>query len=183
MKKLIAAFVATYAVLAGSANADTRDVVRDNGKNVVKNTYGNCVRTAWDAGRDACAGVVEEIIVEVEKPIKRSRSYIVFFDFDKSTLTESASNIIKQANDEATKSGKSTSFSLTGYTDRSGTDAYNMKLSVRRADAVKKELVKLGQSASNLKAVGKGESDPLVPTADGVREPQNRRVEIIYNVE
>jgi outer membrane protein OmpA-like peptidoglycan-associated protein len=60
----------------------------------------------------------------------------------------------------------------------SGTAAYNQKLSVRRADAVKAELVRLGVPAASITAIGRGESNPLVPTADGVREPQNRRVEI-----
>jgi outer membrane protein OmpA-like peptidoglycan-associated protein len=55
-----------------------------------------------------------------------------------------------------------------------------MRLSQRRADAVKAELVKLGIPASEITTVAKGESDPLVPTADGVREPRNRRVEIVF---
>jgi outer membrane protein OmpA-like peptidoglycan-associated protein len=66
----------------------------------------------------------------------------------------------------------------TGYTDLSGPPAYNQKLSVRRADAVKAELVRLGVPATSITTIGRGESNPLVPTADGVREPQNRRVEI-----
>ncbi|MDY0240902.1 MAG: OmpA family protein, partial [Rhodospirillaceae bacterium] len=57
-------------------------------------------------------------------------------------------------------------------------DAYNMALSLRRANAVKAELVKLGIPANEISVVGKGKADPLVPTADGVREPQNRRVQI-----
>lgn len=181
----MAAFVVACALLANIAHAeiDTRDVVLDTNKNIVKNTFGNCVRTQWEAGRDACANAPQVAAVAAAKPIKRSRSYIVFFDFDKSNLTESAIAIIKKANEEAASSGSDVSFSLTGYTDRSGSEAYNMKLSMRRANAVKSELIRLGQAAGGLNTSGKGESDPLVPTADGVREPQNRRVEIIYSVE
>ncbi|MBM3560422.1 MAG: OmpA family protein, partial [Alphaproteobacteria bacterium] len=68
----------------------------------------------------------------------------------------------------------------TGHADRSGSDAYNMRLSQRRADAVKAELVRLGLKASDIAVVARGEANPLVPKADGVREPQNRRVEIVF---
>jgi len=67
----------------------------------------------------------------------------------------------------------------TGHTDKSGPDDYNMALSLRRANAVKDALVRDGVPAGVISVVGRGESQPLVPTADGVREPQNRRVEIV----
>ena len=67
----------------------------------------------------------------------------------------------------------------TGHTDTSGPEAYNMALSLRRANAVKDALVREGVPATAITVVGKGESQPLVQTADGVREPQNRRVEIV----
>ena len=56
-----------------------------------------------------------------------------------------------------------------------------MALSLRRANAVKDQLVREGIPATQIVVVGKGESQPLVPTADGVREPQNRRMEIVVN--
>ena len=55
-----------------------------------------------------------------------------------------------------------------------------MRLSQRRAEAIKAELVKNGVPANEISVVAKGESQPLVPTADGVREPQNRRVQIVF---
>jgi len=67
----------------------------------------------------------------------------------------------------------------TGHTDKSGPESYNMALSLRRANAVKDALVREGVPATAITVVGKGETQPLVPTADGVREPQNRRVEIV----
>ena len=109
-----------------------------------------------------------------------TRSFIVFFDFDKSNLTPTAVQTIKQASDQA-KSGRTTRIDVTGHTDRSGSDAYNMALSLRRANSVKNELVRNGIPATQIAVVGRGESQPLVPTADGVREPQNRRVEIVLN--
>jgi outer membrane protein OmpA-like peptidoglycan-associated protein len=56
-----------------------------------------------------------------------------------------------------------------------------MRLSRRRADSVAGELEAHGVSASEIEIVAKGKRDLLVPTADGVREPQNRRVQIVYS--
>ena len=67
----------------------------------------------------------------------------------------------------------------TGHTDTSGPDTYNMALSLRRANAVKDALVRDGVPERDISVVGLGESQPLVKTADGVREAQNRRVEIV----
>jgi outer membrane protein OmpA-like peptidoglycan-associated protein len=107
-----------------------------------------------------------------------AKSYLVFFDFDKSNITPEAQKIIEQAATNA-KSSKATSIALTGHTDAAGSEKYNMALSLRRANAVKAALVKLGIPDNEISVVGKGKSDPLVPTADGVREPQNRRVQIL----
>jgi len=105
-------------------------------------------------------------------------SFIVFFDFDKSDLTPAARDTIaKAANAYRTKGGAQ--IKASGHTDRAGTEAYNMALSLRRANAVKDQLVRDGVAASDISVVGLGESQPLVPTADGVREAQNRRVEIV----
>jgi outer membrane protein OmpA-like peptidoglycan-associated protein len=106
------------------------------------------------------------------------QSFQIFFDFNKSDVRPDARPIIEQAANNARKGGVSR-VSLTGYTDRAGSDAYNQRLSVRRAEAIKAEFVRLGFNPGDISVVGKGESDPLVPTADGVREPKNRRVEIL----
>ena len=107
-----------------------------------------------------------------------AKSYLVFFDFDKSDITPEARGIINQAASNA-KTSNATSIKLTGHTDASGSEKYNMALSLRRANAVKAELVKLGVPAGEIEVIGKGKSEPLVPTKDGVREPQNRRVQIL----
>jgi outer membrane protein OmpA-like peptidoglycan-associated protein len=111
-------------------------------------------------------------------PAPTTAQYIVFFDFDRATLTAQAMTTIKQAA-AAAKAGNKTRIGVTGHADRAGSDAYNMALSLRRANAVKDALVREGIPAAGITVVGKGESQPLVPTADGVREPQNRRVEIV----
>jgi outer membrane protein OmpA-like peptidoglycan-associated protein len=107
-----------------------------------------------------------------------SRTYLVFFDWDRADLTARARQIVAEAA-QASTHVQTTRIEVNGYTDLSGTAAYNQKLSVRRAESVQAELVKDGVQQSEISIHGHGESNPLVPTAKGVREPQNRRVEII----
>jgi outer membrane protein OmpA-like peptidoglycan-associated protein len=107
-----------------------------------------------------------------------ARSYLVFFDWNSAQVTPEGANIIREAATNA-KTLNVTRLEVTGHADRSGSPAYNQKLSLRRAQAVKNALVQLGVPDNEISVVGKGESAPLVPTADGVREPQNRRVEIV----
>jgi outer membrane protein OmpA-like peptidoglycan-associated protein len=102
----------------------------------------------------------------------------VFFDWDRADLTARARQIVAAAA-QASTHVQTTRIEVNGYTDLSGTAAYNQKLSVRRAKSVEAELVKDGVQQSEISIHGYGESNPLVPTAPGVREPQNRRVEII----
>ena len=108
------------------------------------------------------------------------QNFTVFFDFNKSTLTPEAKRIIASASDEF-KKGHFVSIDVTGHTDTVGTAAYNQKLSDRRAMAVKEELQKLGVSPDSIKEAGVGKNGLMVPTADGVREAQNRRAEIVLN--
>jgi OOP family OmpA-OmpF porin len=105
-------------------------------------------------------------------------SFMVFFDWDRSNLSAQAVNTIKQAAAQYKTKG-SARVTATGHTDKSGPDSYNMALSLRRANTVKDALVREGVPATAISVIGKGESQPLVQTADGVREPQNRRVEIV----
>jgi len=105
-------------------------------------------------------------------------SFMVFFDWDRSNLSAQALNTIKQAA-AAYKTKGNARITATGHTDKSGPENYNMALSLRRANAVKDALVREGVPATAISVVGKGETQPLVQTADGVREPQNRRVEIV----
>jgi outer membrane protein OmpA-like peptidoglycan-associated protein len=107
-----------------------------------------------------------------------SRSYIVFFDWDRADLTDRARQIVGEAAANSTKV-QTTRIEVNGYTDTSGTPQYNQGLSVRRAQAVAAELVKDGVPKNAIFMQGFGESHPLVPTGPNVREPQNRRVEII----
>jgi len=111
-------------------------------------------------------------------PRVEAPSFMVFFDWDRSNLSQQALNTIKQAAN-AFKTKGNARITATGHTDKSGPEAYNMALSLRRANAVKDALVREGVPATAIAVVGRGEQGLLVPTPDGVREPQNRRVEIV----
>jgi opacity protein-like surface antigen len=110
-------------------------------------------------------------------PPPAPKVFIVFFDWDKDVITPEGHAIIQQAAD-AYKSGAPVQLQVTGYTDRSGSAAYNQRLSERRANNVAKALTALGVPRDQMIVAGRGENDNRVPTANGVREPQNRRVEI-----
>lgn len=110
--------------------------------------------------------------------VAASRSFLVFFDWDKATLTDRARQIIAEAAASSTHV-QYTRIEVNGYTDTSGTPAYNHGLSERRARVVAAELVRDSVPQAAISIQGFGETHLLVPTGPGVREPQNRRVEII----
>lgn len=107
-----------------------------------------------------------------------ARSYLVFFDWDKSDLTPRARQIIADAAQASTRVA-TTRIEVAGHADRTGTAQYNQALSLRRANAVAAELVRLGVARTAIDIQAFGDSRPLVATAANVREPQNRRVEIV----
>ena len=123
----------------------------------------------------ADAAVQQQTAAPAPEP---SRTYLVFFDWDRADLTARARQIVAEAA-QASTHVQTTRIEVNGYTDLSGTAAYNQRLSVRRAETVEAELVRDGVGRSAIGIHGYGESNPLVQTASGVREPQNRRVEII----
>jgi OOP family OmpA-OmpF porin len=107
--------------------------------------------------------------------------FLVFFDWDSTTLEPGALDILRTVADNA-KAAVPPQIQVVGHADRSGTTEYNVGLSNRRARAVADRLVANGLSRNDIVTRGRGESEPLVTTADGVREPQNRRVEITFRV-
>jgi len=111
-------------------------------------------------------------------PSVATPSFMVFFDWDRSNLSQQALTTIGQAA-AAFKAKGNARITATGHTDTSGPEAYNMSLSLRRANAVKDALVREGVPAPAIAVIGRGEQGLLVQTGDGVREPQNRRVEIV----
>ena len=107
-----------------------------------------------------------------------ARTYLVFFDWDRSDLTDRARQIVGEAAQASTRV-QYTRIEVQGNADRSGTPAYNQGLSLRRAQTVAAELVRDGVPRTAIDIQAFGDTRPLVPTAAGVREPQNRRVAII----
>jgi OOP family OmpA-OmpF porin len=116
-----------------------------------------------------------------EPPVEApSRTYLVFFDWDRADLTARARQIVAEAA-SASAHVRTTRIEVNGYTDLSGSSDYNKRLSVRRGESVAAELVRDGVAREEITVTGYGEAAPLVATAKGVREPQNRRVEIILH--
>lgn len=105
------------------------------------------------------------------------KQFIVFFGFNKYNLTADAQAVVAEAA-SAAKSQGAASIMVVGHTDTVGGNSYNQKLSEKRAGAVKDELVRLGIDAGKISASGKGETELLVQTGEGVKEPQNRRATI-----
>jgi len=105
--------------------------------------------------------------------------YIVFFDFDQSDITDDAAAILNQAVTSYANCGTA-SVMLAGHTDTSGSMTYNMALAERRNAQVQAYLVGRGIPEARIMGQAFGETDLKVPTADGVREQQNRRVVVTY---
>ena len=105
--------------------------------------------------------------------------YLVFFDWDKYNITPEGQQIIQLAANQYRSGGRVT-LQVTGFTDTTGSAGYNQRLSERRANAVAAALERLGVPRSDMVVSGRGMNDLRVPTPPGVREPQNRRVEIVF---
>jgi OOP family OmpA-OmpF porin len=130
------------------------------------------------ACRDEFLKAMEELEAEPAVVNENPEKYIVLFDFDKSNITADGQAVIDKVVAAAGKMG-AVNISATGHADRSGSESYNMALSLRRADAVREALIAGGVSGDTITVAGRGESEPAVPTPDGVKEQANRRVEII----
>jgi OmpA-OmpF porin, OOP family len=127
-----------------------------------------------------CRDEFEAAMAQLQPPPMQANpnSYIVLFDFDKSNINKAGKAVIDQVLADAAKMG-GVHISATGHADRSGPEDYNMALSLRRADSVREALIAGGVPADAITVAGRGESEPAVPTPDGVKEQANRRVEIV----
>ncbi len=122
----------------------------------------------------ACGGLG---VAPCGKFVPPPRAFLVFFDWDRDGLTPSAQQIVAEAA-HASEAEPYTAIEVSGHADQSGGHAYNQILSLKRAQSVMAELVRDGVPRSNINIHAYGDTRPIVPTAAGVREPQNRRVEI-----
>jgi outer membrane protein OmpA-like peptidoglycan-associated protein len=110
-------------------------------------------------------------------PLARPSSFWVYFDFDRADIGATGRTTIEAVAAEARRDA-SLRIRVVGKADRAGAVDYNQRLSERRANNVRQLLTQLGVSPNQIEAVGVGEMEPPVPTADSVREPRNRVVEI-----
>lgn len=124
--------------------------------------------------------VQDDLMVDPSQPMAiENAKYIVFFDFDQSSLNSGANSILDAAAEEA-RSRNLSGITVIGHTDTSGSNAYNDALSMKRANAVREALIQRGLNATLITSQSRGENELLVDTADGVREPANRRTEITF---
>ena len=121
-------------------------------------------------------------LIKEEKPLIFSSSYIVFFAFDKYDLTKEAIGVVDDAVKDLKDSGEEKyEVVINGHADRAGPLEYNLKLSQKRAEAVKAALVERKIPEKNIRYYAFGETDSRVPTKDNVPAKANRRVEIFFN--
>lgn len=123
---------------------------------------------------------VENIDMEPSAPMKPEEAmYLVFFDFDSTALGSGGQNVLDAVADEI-NSRSLEAVRIVGHTDAAGSQSYNTRLAMKRANAVRDALITRGVDAELLRVDGRGESELLVQTEDGVREPANRRAEITF---
>ena len=106
------------------------------------------------------------------------KAFMVFFDLGKASLSARAKAVVKDAAATA-KTTAHTQVAVNGFADTTGTPKGNQALSMQRAKNVAAELVRGGVPAKEIAIKAFGDTVLLVPTGRNVKEPQNRRVEII----
>jgi OOP family OmpA-OmpF porin len=184
--KNLAAFVAT-AALATAAVAQTVDNWRNGtGELVWKNgTNEHCWRDANWTPATAAAGCGAAVVAPKATPVapvvaaasKVTYAADALFDFDKSVVKPAG----KAKLDDLVSKVKGINLEViiaVGHTDSIGSDAYNQKLSVRRAEAVKAYLVSKGIEKNRIYTEGKGEKQPVASNKTNEGRAKNRRVEI-----
>ncbi len=107
-----------------------------------------------------------------------STSYLIYFEWNKAALNAQALANLRTVAQQILSIKEPFELVLNGHTDTSGTEDYNRTLSQRRAESIRTLLARFGVPKSIMSVFAFGESDPVVPTGNGVRETKNRRVEI-----
>lgn len=130
-------------------------------------------RSAFEKAMPECKGEMAMAMPAIPEP------FIVYFTHNSAELT-SAANAIIERSAKAAMAAKVKRAVLIGHTDRSGSSAYNMALSQKRAEAVAKALTSYGLPMTEIQSSHAGETSPQVATDDGMRERMNRRVEVVY---
>ena len=155
---ILAAFVSAAAV------ADDQDTVSDKNSKVVVNTFGNCVRTKWMSGNDACGAPKAEapkpapVAEEPKAPEISQDKRMVYFDFDKSNLRPDAVEKLDELVGLIKGNGQVKKFMVHAFTDKMGKNGYNNALSKKRAETVRKYLANRLHIPSNSDVRGLGVS-------------------------
>lgn len=133
------------------------------------------------AAADACKSAFEDAMQQVEQALATGvgNEYVLFFNWDSAEITPVTVQILQQIVQDF-QQGRIARVYIAGHADRSGAEPYNLTLSERRARTVAAELAARGIPQGEFDIEAFGETRPRVPTADGVREAQNRRVEILF---
>lgn len=130
----------------------------------------------------ACRGGFMTAVAEIEglmaPAMVTPADYLVFFDTDSASLTDAGQSTLRTLIDAAKSGGNTPVVTVVGHADKAGSDAYNMALSLRRAEAIRAALVADGLTNANVVIEAAGEGSPMIETPDGVSEPSNRRAVI-----
>ncbi len=130
------------------------------------------------ACRDGFMTAVAEIEQLMAPAMVTPADYLVFFDHDSANLTDAGLTTLQTLIDNAKAGGGTPVVTVVGHADKSGSDAYNLTLSQRRADTIRAALLTEGLTSADILVEAAGESSPMIETPDGVREPSNRRAVI-----
>ena len=195
LKRLVVYTLAASYCLAGCASVDTfvvllpeeggapsavtvgagsrRAVLDKPYSTAAVDTRGN-IETKTITAEDAHRTFAEALAAQPAKPV----SFTLYFETNSVDVMPSSRPTLDELFAEVAKR-PAVEVQVTGHTDRVGSDADNDRLSLQRAEAVRAMLIQRGIQASFLRAVGRGEREPLIPTPDDQAEPRNRRVEVI----
>jgi outer membrane protein OmpA-like peptidoglycan-associated protein len=170
-----------YVLMPGQDGKTGALTVESNGKQAVLDQPYGAARVT-EPGRVEAGAVTEQEARQafgaaLEAQPGRPTSFLLYFLENRDELTPDSRQMLTRVVDEIARR-PAPEIVVIGHTDRVGPVPYNDTLSLRRAERVRDELVKVGIAAERIRVEGRGEREPLVPTADEVAEPRNRRVEI-----
>jgi outer membrane protein OmpA-like peptidoglycan-associated protein len=189
----VAALAALCIVLAGCASSGTvvllpeKDgrqtavVVKQDGQDVVLDQPYAAARTTRQgprAYRSSPQEVEAQFGAALAAQPARASSFTLYFVEGKNEFTEQSKQVVDRILSEIAKRPVPDVL-VVGHTDTVGSDQANDVLGQQRADIVRAALIRLGVAPDDIRAISRGKRNPAVPTAAGVAEPLNRRVEII----
>lgn len=173
--KFALAFAFAAVTATGVASAQSNDNWVSNYGEIVKSNYGLCWQDNFWTPATADPRCVEKKAAPVSDKVVFNAD--TFFDFDKYNLKPEGRQLLDQVAAQVNTISLETVIAV-GYTDSIGSDAYNLGLSERRANAVKAYLVSKGVAADRIYTEGKGKADPIASNATAEGRAKNRRVEV-----